>query len=473
MPTPKTILLRMPALILAAILALPICSLDAAKKKEQPKYEFTIPVQQVPRYLTAEQLREWRELRRNIELAQADIETGEWLAAKEYSAFVSDARIKADRKKGEDLIKDAKARLETFTAEQNKLRQSAEELLKERKAQFQSQQFELVFDALHLDSAAKDTTEAMLYKLWNQNYSKLLFAGAYVFNDGYYSKNQELSEDVMTIIAKLDGNRYTLEEDITDFSINYDGAQPKIDFEDSDKMVDKFKSALLIIEILFDQESTNGLYALHAIDLKSGKLIEQMIISYPVDGPSKELLGVNKTASAPEPAKPAEKDGKAEDKGETVTAEAKPEPKEAKPESNAPLSAIKLVLNDDKNFLGRLGNARDQYVFDISYVGQIDGYDQRAAVLLNKALMREQGLRVDDMEFITLALKSLNDDAEPDSYSNAVWRVAPTTPVDFGMGEYAVQALAEQNGQTVSVDIGQLTIESVDPKSIPPQAANH
>jgi len=469
MPKPTLDLFRIPCLVLLTlVLACP--GLQAAKKNEPVTYNFTIKVEDVPRYLNNEDLRQWRQIDREIQLAEADIETGKWLEAKEYSAFVSKSKIDADRKKGKEMIADANTRLVTLTEQQNQLRLKAEEMLKEHNAQFETQQVEMHVDSLPLDKALKEPTEAMLYKLWNENYTKIFYGGTYVFDNGYYSKAAALSEDMMNTIARLDGNRYTLEEDTTDFDLEYKNGKPFINFEDRDNMVSRFKPVLIIGEVLYDGESTTGLYALHAMDIKSGRLVEQIIVTYPITDQSDAILGLSDNNAA-EPAS-TEVDATAE--ANAKEADDAPKAAETAQPTNDEVDnkGLKLVLVDSKNFLGRLGDARGQYVFDISYIGQIDGYDQRAAILLNKALMREQGLKVDDMEFITLALKPESTDEEPADFTNAVWRVAPTSPVDFGKGTYAVQAQAEQNDQTVTVDIGQLSIMAVDPSTIPPQAAN-
>lgn len=474
MPTPKSASFRLSIfLLLAVAVCLPTLTVEAAKKKEEPTYNFTIPLNEVPNYLNNEELRDWRRLQRDIQIAQADIETGEWLEAKEYSAFISKERINADRKKGKDLKTEATARLAELTTAQNQLRLKAEEALQEHKAQFKANEISIAFTPLPLLQATEKPIEAMLYKLWNENYTKIYFAGAYVFKDGYYAKNIDLSDTIMSTIAKLDGNRYTLEDDVVEFSLTNDKGQTVIDFEEREKIVDKFKAAVIIVEVLYDQEAPSGLYAVHAINLKNGRLINQSINTYPIDDISRELLGEGAEAKTPAESAdqtPAESDKLAQ--GNKNSSEKKPASKTANETSKGgQLAGIKMVLRDDNNFLGRLGDARNQYVFDIAYVGQIDGYDQRAAMLLNQALMRKQGLLVDDMDFITLALKPADADLEGEDYANAVWRVAPTTPVDFGLGKYAVQAQADQNGKTVSVDIGMLTIEAVDPNAIPPQAS--
>lgn len=451
---------------LALIFALSLFSLpaQAAKKKEEPQIEFTIPIEEVPNYLSPEQLRDWRELQRNLKFARADLETGEWLANKAYSAFVAKTKTDADRKKGQQMIKEATERLATLNESETKFRVMAEQFKQQYQAQFETQEIAMTIESMALIKATQKPTESMLYKLWNDSYSKIYFGGAYVFSDGYYTRAEQLSKELLDTIARYDGNRYSLEEDVHEFTIDSQNGRPVIAFENSEDMIKRFRTAMLIVEIIYDPASPTGIYAIHAIDLKDDELIDQIILTYPIDESSRETLGIltmdEKTdgEAATEPAK---------DVAATEPA------KDAKPDAELTAGqGLRLKLLDDNNFLGRLGDAKDSYTFDIAYIGQIDGFDQRAAIILNQALMRKQGLKVDDLEFVVKALPLANEDVKVESVTNATWRVSPTSPVDFGIGEYNVQAVADNKGREVKVDIGALTVVGVDSSGIPPQAAN-
>ncbi|MBK1856889.1 hypothetical protein [Cerasicoccus arenae] len=431
-----------------------------------------MPLELVPRFLDHSEMREWKQIERDIQLAHADIETGQWLADKQYSPFVEKSKTDADRKKGQAMIDSGKAKLAELTVQQNALRTKAAESYQQYQSKFDAKSIGIEIKPMPLLKATEDPTEAMLYSLWNERYTKILFAGAYVLENGYYMKANGLSEQMLNAITKYDGNRYTLEEEVSDFTIENENGQPVIDFTDRVTMVSKFKPALLISEIIYDDESEYGIYALYAIDLKTGKLIDQTIHTFPNNELSQKLLAMS-TAPANVTA-PAETAETAPDTDPAATASKATEeinkPTDTKPAKEAPSLSITLV--DDSNFMGRLGAARDKYTFGVAYIGQIDGFDHRTAVLLNKALMRNAGLKVDDYEFLTLALNPSSEEIEFETTANVVWRVSPTSPIKFGQGQYNVEAISNQSGEEATVEIGTLSVGTANGGSIPPQAAN-
>ncbi|WP_269538192.1 hypothetical protein [Cerasicoccus fimbriatus] len=446
-------------------------ALQAAKKNDEPAAVTDIPDETLVRYLSSEELRQWRELERAISQAKADIETGNWLAEKKDSPFVEKSRTEADRKRGKDMVKDGEARLAELEKQLNVMRAAAAASVEKYQAQFESQSVSLEVKALPLMKAIEDPTEALLYKLWNDNYTKIYFGGAYVLKNGAYAKAVDLSDQVKSTIARYDGNRYTFVEDVSDFTLGVENGKPVINFEGREDAVKRFKPAMVIIEVIFDPEAEHGIYALRGIDLKTGKPASQTLLRFPVGPNTAEQLGykMEEILTPVESAPTAEAQTEAP---AAEAAEATEKPAVAK-QSDVEPTGLTLTLVDNTNVLGRLGNAKASYVFDVMYVGQIDGYDERAAIVLNNALMRAQDLKIDDFEFLTLALAPTDEAVTLESSANATWKVSPTSPVDFAIGDYGVQAIANNNGQEVAVEIGSLTIEPGTSGKIPPQAAKN
>ncbi|WP_309379875.1 hypothetical protein [Cerasicoccus frondis] len=458
MPNTISALHRLASVLACVIFSISFCTpsaFAAAKKKEAPAVTVDVPDETLVQFMSPDMLREWRRVERGIAQAKADIESGEWLAAKEYSQFVPKQQTDADRKKGKEKIDEGKAQLEAYLEEQGQLRIKTYEAYKNYQAQFDSQSINMTISGAALEEAIQQPTEAMLYKLWNDNYTKILFAGAFVLNNGAYAKAAPLSQSLSDTIANLDGNRYTYVEEVTEFSLDVDKSKPKVLFDSREDTVKRFKPALLIVEIIFDAEAKHGLYALNSFDLKTGVLIDQAILRFPINADTPETLGI-KSEELLTTVDPTVSEG-AGSESETQSAS-----------NNAKPAGLSLTLDDKTNFLGRLGTAKANYFFDVNYVGQIDGYDQRAAILLNNALMREQNIHVDDYEFISQALPLANEDVQLVDMANAEWRVSPTTPVENSEGVYSIRAIAK-NGDA-SIEIGSLTIEPASAESIPPQA---
>ncbi|WP_309398094.1 hypothetical protein [Cerasicoccus maritimus] len=454
-----------------AVFSISLCispAIQAAPKKETTKViTVDVPDETLLRFMSPDLLREWRRVERGLAQAKADVESGEWLEAKEYSQFVPKSQTDSDRKRGKEKAAEGRKQQEAFIKEQNKLRQQAYEAYTAYQAKFDTQTIVMDIEAMSLDDAINKPTEALLYKLWNENYSKIYLSGIYVFRDGKYTKAEQLSEQLSGIIGNLDGNRYSYVDDINEFTLGIQNGRPQVDFESREDTVKRFKPALLIAEVLFDAEIKHGLYALNAYDLKTGDLIEQTVLRFPVVNNTPDTLGIDHaellTTVEHTPA----------ELPETTTEGSTPAPEEnagtAKPSSSREAIGLSLVLEDQTNFLGRLGKTKSNYAFDVNYVGQIDGFDQRTAILLNNALMRNQGIKVDDIEFLTLALPMTNEGLVVGDIANAEWRVSPISPVEDGEGVYSIRAQAKTGDQTAVIDIGTLTIQSAG-ETIPPQA---
>ncbi|MGE9295761.1 MAG: hypothetical protein ACQKBV_05685, partial [Puniceicoccales bacterium] len=248
-------------------------------------------------------------------------------------------------------------------------------------------------------------------------------------------------------------------------------------------------------------------YSLYAIDLKTGELIAQTVALFPSSSENSELLGLgsikaeaSKTApaadttvaAADKPAESAEQatetasesastdttvatkstDDAASEATEAV-AEAKPEPAskpeptvKAEPKIAAPL---KLTLEDQKNFLGRLKPASSQYLFGIDYIGEVDSYSHRSAVVINKEFLFQQGFEVDVFDILGQIYETTSEVDLPDSV-NVLWRVSPTRPVEYAEGEFNAKAIALQRHEEITVEIGTLNIEASE-GGIPSQAS--
>ncbi|MGE9296808.1 MAG: hypothetical protein ACQKBV_11015 [Puniceicoccales bacterium] len=266
------------------------CVAFAAKEQEASTPD--LPLESVPRFLEANDLREWRNLQREMEQAQADLETGKWLANKQATALTPKDKLAADRKKGEEMVKSATARITTLQNEMTALHVKAAERYKTLQAQFEPESYSLEIPVMKLSDLTGKPTEELLYKLWNDSYNRIYFGGAYVFDSPIYIESSKLSEQLMTAISRYDGNRYTLEDQTPDFTLNSRHGTPIIDFSDRTAVVNQFKSALVLCEIVFDRDAPSAIYSLYAIDLKTGELIAQTVALFPSSSENSELLGL-------------------------------------------------------------------------------------------------------------------------------------------------------------------------------------
>jgi len=479
---------------------------------QEAKPDFAISASQVPRYLDTEDLREWRRLENAMEQAQADLETGNWLANKRPTALTPEARAKADNKKGEEMAKTAQAEIAKLQGEINALHAKASERFESLQAKFESNTISLEVPLGALEQLTDKPTEELLVKLWNDDYNLLFFDAAYALSDRAYLEAPQLSDQLRASIRRIDGNRYTLAEPekTPEFSIVTRYGKPLLEFEDRSYTISRFKAALILAEVVFDVEAPAALYCLYAFDLESGRLIDQSVRLFPATEANRQFLGI------PEQPDPATETPEETSEAPTVAAnpvdEGAPQTGEAASSSNggdesqddetgadetpghesavaatpgesadpsvetvepaappaAPLVASPLLvtLHDEQNFLGRLEAAKDRYVFRIEYIGEIDGFDHHAALVLNRELLLEQGFTMDSFELIEPFYAQEGDRPQ---LANVVWRVTPTTPVEYGQGRFSAKAIAIQGNREAVVDVGKLTVDAHDGQS--PQAA--
>ncbi|MEO0794698.1 MAG: hypothetical protein AAFX93_06035 [Verrucomicrobiota bacterium] len=448
-------------------------SASAAKKKPTKTEEVVINIsnEEVERNLTPDELRVWRDTLRQLEQAEADIETGEWLAKKQYSQFVEKSRIDADRKKGKAMAESGKAKLEGLNASLNQMKAKAVSNRDAQLKRFAAQQVAYEVDTLPLKEAVQAPTEALLYELWNQGYNKIYFGGAFVIDSARHLKSQELTTMLSEAISKYDGNRYTFEEEVTEFTIAPKKDSFEIDFEGRLTTLAKFKAAMIFVEVIYSPAESAGIYSLNALDLRSGKLIEQTLVLIPTSEENSDIIGVS-VEEAPEveveetvaaaTAEEGETEVAAEETEETTEVAANEATEGTMPE------AISLSLDDKNNFIGRISPTAKQYLFSVEYIGEIDGFDHSAAIALNKAFLRSLGFQVDHFDLLA---ELFPPEVELDiaDKANAVWRVTPLSPIDSAKGKFAIVAVSKQPNREASVEIGEMII--ADDAGIPPQAS--
>lgn len=462
-----------------ALIALVACPLFAVKPKDTPPPAPEIPVELVPSFLQGDDLRAWREAQRDLEEAEADIESGQWLANKQISPFVSQAKVEQDHAEGKALMESGQQRAEDAKQRMATLQTKAAHAREEYQAKFAGRTVSFDAPAMPLDRALEKPTESLLFDLWNAGYNRIYFGGARVLDAPLYTESAPLAESIQAALRRYDGNRYTLAEaEGQFFTLGTQRERPVIMFPDRPSVISSFKPVLLVAEVVYEAQAPYGLYALHAFDLKTGELLALSPMVFPVDAQARALLGRRSDTTPPEKSTATNETSEtklpATDANEaspeaTLTANADPAPKtEPAPDVKAD-HGLALALADDNNFLNRLADAGGRYTFAIDYVGEVDGYDHRAAVLLNKAMLKAEGLTVSDWTFLSLALDP-NASIETPNTANVTWRVSPTQPVEFGQGWFNTQAITVNNEREVVVEVGQLSVEPAS-VSIPPQAA--
>jgi len=473
----------------ARLLAIGACwfvalSLPAAEKNSG-RSDYSITTEQVERYLSPEDVRSWRQLQIERERAEAALETGEWLANKPPSALASKEKRQADKKKGEEMVKAASEQIAGIEGRIAALHARASQQYDQLQEQMRGREITAELPLSAFDDLLERPTEEFLFRLWNRDYDRLYFLGAYAMDGPLFLSSETVSNRLRANMERFDGNRHTMEDENPAFRLSSEFGRPIIEFKDRQYIVSRFNPAVMVTVVVMFPGSPSAFYGLYAYDLDSGELIEEFESLFPASKENRDQIGVffsdpvqaavavdSNTGSVlvseeTDPAAATQPTGPAEPAAESVAqGPEEPAAPAAGPEPTAPATPLIITLSDENNLLGRLKQSAESYTFQVNYIGELDGFNHRAALALNHALLKQAGFTVDSSSFLFKILDG-PDGLEPENRANVTWEVTPTTPIENGTGTFAITAIAKQPDREVSVKVGTATVEAGAAEAVP------
>lgn len=470
---PNISMIHVKVFALAVMVLMPVFAFGAPKKSAVATPQ--ISDREVVPLLTTSEVLEWERAKELEKTAQSQIATGERLINRPPSFLKTPAEHAEEKEAGKTMVEEGKANLARASEILDRLRQHATALQASDVMKDDTVVYPFEFSPEVLDDAIFNTVEKLLFNLWNNGYGRIYFGGAYFMDTAsdlpVFIQDPILSAEMRRDIIRLDGTRFTFvgDED-TVFSLKTDRGRTVIDFPERSQILRHFKSAFIIAELIYDSRTKSALLSMRAIDLTSMNLASAELAVIAIDDKLLQLVAANAVADMDA----SESETAVEDKvasTKTVHAAANNEPTE-KGEDGDPASTemdellkpkiiykrFAVQMKDNKNFLKRVSDSENPFIFSFKYLGDTKGFESRAASMISKMILLQNSLNVAETDFLPLILQYSEGEAGTEmlDMSNAIWKVTPLSSGRSGVVAYDIEAISLLREEPLTVSVGLL-----------------
>lgn len=410
---------------------------------------------------------QWERAKEQEKTARSLIDSGNRLINRPPSTLKTPAEIAKDKQTGKVMVEQGEASLAQAAATLNQLRRQAVASQVKSVVKDETVVYPFEFNPEILEEAVFNTTEKLLFSLWNKGYGRVYFGGAYFMDAAselpIFIQDPILGDDIRADIIRLDGTRFTFVGDEgMDYSLKSEGGRTVIDFPDRKQVLRNFKSVFVLAELIFDSRTDSALLSMRGIDLATMNVASAQLTVIAVDDKLRELVSIETEEPAVDESEPTEEPVAVAETTEST--ESTPDADNSIAESTEEqVKAITTVykrlaiqLKDNNNFLERVSSSGTPFVFSFEYLGDTKGFDSRAASMISKVILLESNLNVSDSDFLPLVLQHNEDEAgsEIEDASNAIWKVTPLSGGRSGVVAYDVEAISLLRAEPLAVPVG-------------------
>lgn len=361
---------------------------------------------------------------------------------REPSPLASPSDIERSRRQGRAQVDRGRARMQESGEVLQELRRRAEQTRAEAEREPEETAYTIMRPPLSLSEAMDEALRPVLFALWEQNYTRIYFAGAYILMDPYgiphYKRMKDFEADFRTQMRRIDGSRFTtVTNEEPAFVINTRRNRHMIDFPGRDQVMRNFKCALVVAEMLYDERFERAFLSIRGIDLESMQTVVAELGSVVVSDKVRNLYHQLETNSE--------------------------DPEDKSPLAGMPDAAKELHANlrDRRDFINRLKQAGHNFTFRHEFLGEHDGFEARATSIINKAMLAGKGLEISDSDFLLVALpKADTFDEDGSDGTNAIWRLTPLEASRSERMNFDVEAVSRTFDDEQSVPVGLLQVVS-------------
>ncbi|WOO43054.1 hypothetical protein [Rubellicoccus peritrichatus] len=460
-------MIRPKVLAFALLGLMPVFAFSARKKavEEVPQ----ISDQAALRLLSTPDVYQWERAKEQEKIAKSQIETGNRMVNRPASLLKSPEEIAQEKKDGKVMVEEGEAKLAAAMATLNRLRRTAIASQKDQTVvKDETVVYPFEFNPEVLDEAVFNTTEKLLFSLWNKGYGRIYFGGAYFIDTAadlpIFIEDPVLTDGIRGDIARLDGTRFTfVGDENTTYALKTENGRTVIDFPERTQILRHFKSVFVVAELVYDSRTDSALLSMRGIDLASMNVVSAQLSVIAVD---EDLRQLSVTAQMDESETPASDDAEAADQEagtEVASADNASEEVTIAESTEDEVKALATVykrlaiqLKDNNNFLERVSSSGTPFVFSFEYLGDTKGFDSRAASMISKVILLESNLSVSDSDFLpqVLQFSEIGAGTEMEDTSNAIWKVTPLGGGRSGTVAYDVEAVSLLRAEPLVVPVG-------------------
>ncbi|MFP4069837.1 MAG: hypothetical protein ACLFVC_06615 [Opitutales bacterium] len=257
---------------------------------------------QLSRYLTSEQRASLLEAEALIREGESEVTSGRHFAERKPSRLNPKEDTEAIKERGKKMIAEGEAKIAEGEKILDELKAKAlaqrEEAIKQRVRTYEYSPARLSFD-----DAIEAAADEVLRAAWDANYEALLYDGFFL-TDSETTRRADTTthNSIYDLLVDLDGTNFTVNVPL-DLSLDVDPEDGAYQFTfDNESAFEGKRTALLAMELILGEESSEALLSVAAIDLKTRRVLAQSLRS--VTDPA-AVVEKAAPSDGPEVAKPA------------------------------------------------------------------------------------------------------------------------------------------------------------------------